>query len=597
MDLIDRHFFKDNIVTGVDAKILQYDTQISDIVTDQINLTKILTSMINPVNINTSDNCILINIEKDVERYKSSVIELKKLSINNFVHLKATYWKNRSILETDMTFVLNFLKQFIPTINTQKIIIDMFSELNDTNIYIQDGPLACYCSHLRSMIYGYLHFTDYTILIEDDISVVNTANIEKYIKCIPEDWDIICFNSIPKKFNFDNNVAYYKFTDYFHSTHFYIIRNSSMEKLFTYLYPIFDQVDVLISKSIHELNIYNIPNTVYQKSLSTNTQNNMHVILSSPHYDVVRVQLDIIKQSLKFFTELIIPDNKFNDSIISFLMSDILYKYITDSNNIKNISNDDLDVKKYFVDDRYSNYPEYTKLFTAIGFVIQCSKKGIKIKEEAAGLTHNMLTTISQFTFHNTVDTDTGELLKAYSYGSTSHTYLLEQNNIILKIYDDNLRWKIDNHNNISDIFNKEVDALKKQNYIKLYSYDEKNKIIRMSYGGSSLYNKFILPEDWELQIKNIFEDFTKNDIYYPEFRLQNILILDNKISFVDFGLIMNQKNADNSNNCLIFTKLLRILNDRLKNIDNHEKCDILYNTMINNIKTHNMTEYLNNIF
>jgi hypothetical protein len=54
-----------------------------------------------------------------------------------------------------------------------------FSEINDPNIYIQDGPLACYCSHVRGMIYGHLNFEDYTIIIEDDAFISNTENIEK----------------------------------------------------------------------------------------------------------------------------------------------------------------------------------------------------------------------------------------------------------------------------------------------------------------------------------------------------------------------------------------------------------------------------------
>ena len=82
-----------------------------------------------------------------------------------------------------MIFIKEFLKQFIVDIDTSyPIQINEFSEINDKNIHIQDGPLSCYCSHLRGMIYGLCNFKDYTIMVEDDISITNTENIEEYLK-------------------------------------------------------------------------------------------------------------------------------------------------------------------------------------------------------------------------------------------------------------------------------------------------------------------------------------------------------------------------------------------------------------------------------
>ncbi len=107
---------------------------------------------------------LLINIEKDTERYLSTVEELKKLSINNFVHLLATYWKNKAQLTKDLNCILNY-------INKNNIQINDFSEINDSNINIEDGPLACYCSHVRALIYGFHNFENYTIICEDDCIV------------------------------------------------------------------------------------------------------------------------------------------------------------------------------------------------------------------------------------------------------------------------------------------------------------------------------------------------------------------------------------------------------------------------------------------
>ena len=140
---------------------------------------------------------MVINIEKDVIRYQSIVSELKKIGMTGFVHLKATYWKEKKNMLKDLKFIVEFLGNFQPEesknnmttelkikpFDPNTLSINEFSEFNDPNIYIQDGPLACYCSHVRSMIYSYTNFdpSSYTIIIEDDVFVSNTEKIEKLI--------------------------------------------------------------------------------------------------------------------------------------------------------------------------------------------------------------------------------------------------------------------------------------------------------------------------------------------------------------------------------------------------------------------------------
>jgi GR25 family glycosyltransferase involved in LPS biosynthesis len=173
--MIEYDEMKNHIATGVDAKILQYEENALEISDDRIDLIEILGG---------KQNCILINMEKDVERYHTSVNQLKKVSIQKFVHLKGTNGrnKNKEFLEKDLTYILNFISQFNSEIKPKQIKINEFSEINDSGVHIQDGPLGCYCSHLRALIYGYLNYEDYTIICEDDISITNTEKIKKYIK-------------------------------------------------------------------------------------------------------------------------------------------------------------------------------------------------------------------------------------------------------------------------------------------------------------------------------------------------------------------------------------------------------------------------------
>ena len=575
---------------GADVKMLQYDTQVDekDKCIDKINLFELIQRLFTSKISAPLNNCILINIEKDIGRYHSSVEELNKLSINNFVHLKATYWKNRSALETDLTFILKFLQQFNPEIEAYDRKINMFSECNDRYINIQDGPLACYCSHLRAMIYGYTNFDKYTIIAEDDISIVNTELISSFLDDVPDDWDIICFNCIPQKGLGPDTL--YKFTDGFHSTHLYMIRNSCMPTLFKNMYPMVDQVDVLISNTRNILNIYNLPKTVYQKSVSTNTQNNLHIINTSPNYINLKLRLETTKDLLMFFANIILPDNKHNTIIVINLMFDVIYGSISDICDTHEPKSNAL------VDPKYSDYDEYLELLHCICYVVQCTKKGINVREISLHLTNILSNTLLNFKLHNKVDDATGEIIKAYNFGSTSHTYILENNDICIKQYNDVLRWKTVDHNDSDSIFKKELEALKLQNNIKLLFYDEKEKILKMSYEGKSLYNEFLLPLDWKDQLKELFNNLTKKNIYYPEFRLQNILNKNGKLSFVDFGLSKIYEGANNDTNYDVFIELLEILNGRFEGVDIMERY-ILYDTFINGIKLHKVTKYLNNVF
>jgi len=545
---------KSHIATGVDAKILQYEENAVDISDDKIDLIEILGG---------KQNCILVNMEKDVDRYKSALKQFEKVSIKNFVHLKGTDGRNKDkkYLENDLTHILQFLSQFNSDIKPKQIKINEFSEINDSGVQIQDGPLGCYCSHLRALIYAYLNFEDYVIICEDDISITNTEKIEKYIKQIPDDWDVICLNSRAKNISY-GDAPFYKFIDDFHSLHFYIVRIKSLPTIFKNMYPMFDQVDVLMSDNmVPRLNIYNIPDTVYQKNIKTNTQNNLHIIFSSPNYNPVKESLFKTEEILNYFTDKILPDNSDrNKIIVKNLMYDVIYNFIllTDTNKI--IDN----IENYQFDNPYKETDEYKLMIEYIAFVIQCSRKGINVEMCSVNLANTLLFTLSKFNLHNSLDDSIP--IKAYSFGSTAHTYKVKKN--IIKKYNDKLRWATDGHDNPKEILQKEVEMLQKVKNINgcptIISTND--KMIKMIYNGESLYNDFNLPTDWENQITQIFSNLTSNNIYYPEFRLQNILVMDNKITFVDFGLAeFRTNNCDNSDNLEKFIRYIRIINERFK--------------------------------
>jgi hypothetical protein len=526
-------------------------------------------------------NCILLNLKKDVERFQSSKQELNKLSIpdGTFVHFDATYWKNKEQLEYDLNTILDFLRKFNTNVKTN-VIIDNFSEPNDPSILIQSGPLACYCSHVNAMIYGYLNFENYTIICEDDISIDGLNNIEKYIRSIPNDWDIICLNSQPKYHNTNN--PYYKFDMTFYHLHFYIIRNSCFETLFKYLYPITDQIDIIISSLRDKLNIYNIPNTVFQKNFITNIQNNLHVIYNTPVYSNLVKQIEELENLiLKIINDRLPENNLLNEYITEKIIEDVIY------NNMFNNIEKTLNVKRNVdVDCSFYNDPLYNQLNKILNYFT----KNKSYREFILHLIEEIDFIISSFALHNTLDN--GLKIKAYNFGSTSSVYI--SGNDIIKVYNKRLRWSHDDHYNIIDIYNNELKILLKLDYE--LNYDEEELLLQMNYKGQSLYSNFVLPEDYKKQIIDIFNFFNLRNIYYPEFNLNNIIIghEDLKISFVDFGLA-RISDEDNDENCKNFIELLEILNDKFKSIKDRRKIKILYNTFIINMK--NDKKYPKNIF
>jgi GR25 family glycosyltransferase involved in LPS biosynthesis len=555
---------KNHIATGVDAKILQYEENAVDISDDKIDLVEILGG---------KQNCILINMEKDVQRYHTSVDQLKKVSIKNFVHLKGTDGRNKDkkYLEDDLTYILQFLSQFNSDIELKQIKINDFSEINDSGVHIQDGPLGCYCSHLRALIYGYLNYEDYTIICEDDISITNTEKIEKYIKQIPNDWDIICLNSRAKNISY-GDLPFYKFTDDFHSGHFYIVKNECLPILFSGMYPMTDQVDVLMASMVHKLNIYNIPDTVYQKNIKTNTQNNLSIIFSSPNYKSVTESLNNSEEILNILANKILTDNEErNKIIVKSLMYDVLYNFIlTDGINNEPGPN----IENYQFDNIYKDDFNFILLEKNITFFLQCSRKGINPQLSAKGLSNVCLFTLDKFSeLHNTLN-ESGEIIKAHSFGSTAHTYKIGDN--LLKRYNDRLRWATEGHENVDDIISKELDLLSKVGPKVIWS---NNRNILMPYYGESLYNDFNLPTDWKEQITKIFSDLTNKGIFYPEFRLQNILTLNGKITFVDFGLAEFRTECDNTENLNKFIKYLSLMEERFRNVSNIDELHRLIST------------------
>ena len=550
-------------------------------ITTDINIVTLLEKHFNK---SLSVNCILINIKKDTERFESTKEELKKISITKFINFDATHWKDVKRLEQDLFVMLDFLKTFNCDISTENLKINEFSEANIGEIQIQSGPLACFCSHIRSLIHAYCNFEDYVIMVEDDISIDNIDLIAKYIQSIPDDWDIICMNS--KSISHIDDY-YYKFHSSFYHLHFYIIKTSCLPTIFKNLYPITDQIDIMIGNLHDKLNIYNITNTVTQKNFTTNIQNNLHIVYNTPVYAKLRHELAVLEDVLLKYIDTILVDNHvYNLGIAQKIIEDVVYTNVF--NNLNGITG--LEICIYVVNDLYIQLQKIVNHFV----------KDHKLKVLTEYMYNEINYIIDSFTKHNELVTNikVKEKMKAYNFGSTSSVYILKCNNLIVKAYNSRLRWKSDNHDDITKIFKRELEILK---FLKLVdAYDDNELTINMKYKGESLYNNFKLPSDYKEQIVNIFKELDMVNIYYPEFNLNNIVVLENIISFIDYGLaeINIEFQAEiNRENCKVFIEILNMFEERFKDIkeDKQKQIHILYNTFMNNMREGG--KYTKNIF
>jgi tRNA A-37 threonylcarbamoyl transferase component Bud32 len=236
-------------------------------------------------------------------------------------------------------------------------------------------------------------------------------------------------------------------------------------------------------------------------------------------------------------------------------------------------------IEDYIFDNPYEGKWRYRMLVKFVAFFLQCSKKGIDPKLAALNLVNVCLFTLNKFTELH------GDDIKAYSFGSTAHTYRVGDN-LLLKRYNRKLRWSTEGHDDPKTIMSKELEILN-----KLKNINSVPKVINnvdmdiiMEYRGESIYNDFKLPDDWKNQIVNIFSELTDNGIFYPEFRLQNILVLDGKISFVDFGLAEFRNNCDNTENIEKFIKYLSLLDDKFKVVTDLNARHILISTFLQNV-------------
>ncbi len=130
------------------------------------------------------------------------------------------------------------------------------------------GAIGCYLSHVkvwRDIVdNGHRH----GLIFEDDVNIPKDLyhKMEKSMKNIPNDWDIILFGYHCKDCE---NMKGYRKVNRFILLHCYAISNSGIIKILktNSLFPITQQIDAYLSELSEDiLNIYTVPNPIIHQN-------------------------------------------------------------------------------------------------------------------------------------------------------------------------------------------------------------------------------------------------------------------------------------------------------------------------------------------
>lgn len=211
-------------------------------------------------------SCHYINIDKRTERKNRVKNELKNVGLCA-QKSSATFWKDKNKTEDDLLKLLKFVKKdynYRPTIN------DDGTVSGDPNITVSKGVLGCYVSQ-SSLLKKLGESNDqYIWITEDDITFVPNAHsqlimlFDELFEMDPN-WDVVHMGSRKYPNIFDALTIIHKWDDIFINAQCYIVRKKAIATILSTLYPMIEQVDVVISRSFKKLRMYNFDGICYQQ--------------------------------------------------------------------------------------------------------------------------------------------------------------------------------------------------------------------------------------------------------------------------------------------------------------------------------------------
>lgn len=220
------------------------------------------------INFNTFfDSVYVINIPERTERLNTFMENWKNTNIDiNPIVIKAIVGKN--IKNTDLYNIL-----------TPEAIIDLNQPKQKFPYQLTLGAVGCYLSHIKIWRQIVEKKERYAIICEDDITFRDNfkQNIEKKIKFIPDDADIILIDHIVNKYKQPStNINGYELVSRFYRTSCYIINYNTAKKLLKPDLLLDQQIDSALSDLTDDnnnepLKIYTMDRVQYAYQLNSNS--------------------------------------------------------------------------------------------------------------------------------------------------------------------------------------------------------------------------------------------------------------------------------------------------------------------------------------
>ncbi len=177
-------------------------------------------------------------------------------NINKFKIFNDAYLINMDIRQDRLLHTNNEL-------NKAGIKYTRFSGLsfNEKGKYKSIGKRGCTESHLSILIKN-INNKYPVLIIEDDIVIKHQKLIHEFIQIVPDKWDLLFF------YNLNKDLKEMKWINKpTNCTHFYIVNNSSIEKIIELSNNNSDVIDDFYAKNHGKLNIYTTSINVVAQSL------------------------------------------------------------------------------------------------------------------------------------------------------------------------------------------------------------------------------------------------------------------------------------------------------------------------------------------
>lgn len=277
------------------------------------------------------DEAYFINLKDHTKRLKNFKNRSKSANLGNIVRFDAVDTRDGKYEDYKDYINENTLKRLRTTVN---------KGIRKSHEDLQPGAVGCYLSHLFLYEKALKLGKKVIFVMEDDVDFVAdfAKNFKECMKMVPDDFDILLlgwYNQGPTRVF---NKFWVKVSRFF-QTHAYIITKKGMEKVLRFTNnSIRMQIDALLSRFSHKLNIYGLQKPLARQSSTDTIQ--LYGIKSIPKNIMQTWKTDMLPIQFKYYQKTLKEKNKsfsynlFTDKDVEVFMETMPQKWKTFYDNL-----------------------------------------------------------------------------------------------------------------------------------------------------------------------------------------------------------------------------------------------------------------------